>query len=534
MGELHFDDLHFPLHCESDLDGMSTFNKARFVSVSLQNSNGNQSSQHIPVNQNTKLGERRLKCFEIIRLVGQGGFGKVYQVTHTPTGVTYAMKVMRKDVLVEKNDVRMANTERNIMALLAMQMDTSTLDLDSPQPFLARLYCAFQTKFRLYLVMDFLNGGELLFHLKKERMFSEDTVRFYSAQIVLALEFLHSHGVLHRDLKPENVLLDRAGNATLTDFGLAKQCLSGDTNSWCGTEDYIAPEILLSEGHAAPADWWSLGALIYDMITGSPPFSERNQSRKKLHEKICRAKFKLPGYISREGHSLLKGLMKRKPDERLNTAQAVMKHPWFRSIRWSAMKKRELVPPIALVSNDGTGGQLSPTSFIHFSPTVAARPISPQLGTPPGFKQEEILEDSLFSGFSYVAPGDHMWFHPPFSPSPKSSSILHQHATAKSSPLQASLPPLTQDLNDLQLASGTDFDSKTNAVDITGRARNENRFLLNPAVDYSESNRPRTAARGENSSMLGHPEPSSSPIQLLIDEFEHDADSAVEITLNSP
>ncbi|KAA8498576.1 Serine/threonine-protein kinase AtPK2/AtPK19 [Porphyridium purpureum] len=393
----------------------------------------------------------RLDSFRMVRLIGKGGFGKVYLVVHVPTSGAYAMKVMRKDKLVQGNDVKMAQTERNVMALLTLKQHA---DEEQTRPFVVRLFCAFQTKYRLYLVMDYINGGELTYHLKRERMFSEEHVRFYAAQIVLAIEFLHSHGVLHRDLKPENVLLDRFGNAMLTDFGLAKENFIDLTHSWCGTEDYIAPEIVANEGHGEAADWFSLGALLYDMMTGSPPFYDKKQSRAQLHQRILRAKFKLPSYMSSEGHSLLKALMKRDPAERLCRAADVKKHPWFRRINWRLMERREVPAPICVIPAEKV--ELSPTAALHLSPSLMSKVISPQMVTPPDFvsylgtvdanggagQMGTSSDRDHFEGFSFVAPGLQSWFQgsSPMLGSPERAASMSRWGEEEDRPHESNSP----------------------------------------------------------------------------------------------
>jgi|UniRef100_A0A2N9E693 p70 ribosomal S6 kinase len=288
--------------------------------------------------------------FEILRVVGQGAFGKVFQVrrkkvnanskqgdadteTDSNDGI-YAMKVMRKETIIKKNHVDYMRAERDILTKVV-------------HPFIVQLRYSFQTKSKLYLILDFINGGHLFFHLYRQGIFSEDQARVYTAEIVSAVSHLHKRGIVHRDLKPENILMDADGHVMLTDFGLAKEIdESSRSNSMCGTTEYMAPEILLSKGHNKDADWWSAGILLYEMLSGQPPFTHEN--RKKLKEKIIKEKVKLPPYLSSEAHSLLKGLLQKEPSRRLgsgpNGGDDIKSHKWFRSINWKKLEFRELQP----------------------------------------------------------------------------------------------------------------------------------------------------------------------------------------------
>ncbi|RZB94161.1 hypothetical protein D0Y65_025434 [Glycine soja] len=256
-----------------------------FVDKSLKDEDGNLK----------KIQRVSIEDFEILKVVGQGAFAKVYQVRKKGTSEIYAMKVMRKDKIMEKNHAEYMKAERDIWTKIE-------------HPFVVQLRYSFQTKYRLYLVLDFVNGGHLFFQLYHQGLFREDLARIYTAEIVCAVSHLHSNGIMHRDLKPENILLDADGHVMLTDFGLAKQFEeSTRSNSMCGTLEYMAPEIILGKGHDKAADWWSVGILLFEMLTGKPPFCGGN--RDKIQQKIVKDKIKLPAFLSSEAHSLLKGVI---------------------------------------------------------------------------------------------------------------------------------------------------------------------------------------------------------------------------------
>jgi len=203
--------------------------------------------------------------FTIKKVVGRGSFGKVFMVERKSDGQIYAMKTLKKDFIIKTNQVSQTKTERDIMTLIN-------------HPFVVKLHFAFQTEDMLYFVTDFLNGGELFLHLCNEIRFTEDRARFYAAEMVLAISHLHENGIIYRDLKPENVLLDSSGHIKITDFGLSKMKsldnLDQMTNTFCGTPEYLAPEVIQARGHSYGVDWWSLGMLIYEMISGINPFKQ--------------------------------------------------------------------------------------------------------------------------------------------------------------------------------------------------------------------------------------------------------------------
>ncbi|KAI3408979.1 uncharacterized protein J3R85_019928 [Psidium guajava] len=275
-----------------------------------------------------------LEDFEALKVVGRGAFAKVLQVRKKGTTDIYAMKVMRKDKIMEKNHAEYMKAERDILTKI-------------DHPFIVRLRYSFQTKYRLYLVLDFINGGHLFFQLYHHGLFREDLARIYAAEIISAVAHLHANGIMHRDLKPENILLDAEGHVALTDFGLAKQLEeNGRSNSLCGTVEYMAPEIVLGKGHDKAADWWSVGVLLFEMLTGKPPFIGGN--REKIQQKIVKDKMKLPNFLSSEAHSLLKGLLQKGPSKRLgsgpNGSADIKNHKWFKTINWKKLEAREIKP----------------------------------------------------------------------------------------------------------------------------------------------------------------------------------------------
>jgi serine/threonine protein kinase len=192
------------------------------------------------------------------------------------------MKVLKKEQIASRN---LRVKTKGKLILFNFEAEREILE-KIKNPFIVDLHYAFQTEDKLYFIMDFLNGGELFWHLRKDMKFSEKRARFYAAEIVCAIETLHANGIIYRDLKPENIILDSTGNLKITDFGLSKQGLGNDTQeanaktySFCGTPEYLAPEIITGQGHDKAVDWWSLGALIYEMLSGRPPHYSKNRKQ---------------------------------------------------------------------------------------------------------------------------------------------------------------------------------------------------------------------------------------------------------------
>lgn len=280
-----------------------------------------------------------LNDFKIEKVIGRGAFGKVFLVTKKDSGQVYALKALRKEVIEKRNQRMHTTTERQILG-----------EVDSP--FLVQLRFAFQTPDKLYMVMDYMPAGELFLHLRRAGRFTEDRARFYAAEILLALEYLHDKGIIYRDLKPENVLLDQDGHIRLSDFGLSKKGLAPESGAkaftFCGTPEYLAPEILKGVGHDKGVDYWSLvsstqGALVYEMLAGAPPFYSKN--REQMFRDILNKPVQPKPHFSPNLSDLIRGLMQVDPAKRLSDPGTVKHHPFFAEWDWERCVRRELPPP---------------------------------------------------------------------------------------------------------------------------------------------------------------------------------------------
>jgi len=287
-----------------------------------------------------------LDDFTLLKVLGKGSYGKVMLVQKAGEGNTvFAMKMLRKDHIVKRNQCEHTKSERNVLEA-------------TKHPFIVNLHWAFQTPKKLYIVLEFCAGGELFFHLSQAGRFSQGRCRFYSCEICLGIEYLHSLNIIYRDLKPENLLLDGDGHAKITDFGLSKEGIEDNISAKtvCGTPEYLAPEILRKQGHGKAVDWYSFGALIYEMLTGLPPFYTRD--REKLFERIKKGELSFPSYVTPEAKDLLQGLISKVPDKRLGGGPRggaeVKEKAFFSGVDWQEVYEKKITPPFQPNLNTAT------------------------------------------------------------------------------------------------------------------------------------------------------------------------------------
>jgi len=243
------------------------------------------------------------------------------------------MKILNKSAVVKNDEIQHAKSEKAILQKIN-------------HPFLVNLYYTFQDDKNLFFVMEFINGGEMFYHLQNDTKFDEQRTKFYVAEIAVGLDYLHSQGIIYRDLKPENVLLASDGHIKMTDFGISKAGLAGKndrTTTFCGTPEYLAPEVIKGEPYGKEIDWWSLGTIMYEMLTGAPPFMDDDVQ--KMYVKILKSPIEMPPGLSSDGCSLLLQLLERDPKKRLKDIETLKRHPFFSNINWEKLVSRHITPP---------------------------------------------------------------------------------------------------------------------------------------------------------------------------------------------
>lgn len=313
--------------------------------------------------------------FIILKYIGKGRFGKVYQVRHKPSSKIFAMKSLKKSQIFKDNQIRNTKNERDILASTAHN-------------FLVKLHYAFKSETKLHLVMDYVSGGELFTHLKCRGSLPETWVMFYGAEILCALNYLHGRGIAYRDLKPENVLVHHTGHIKLADFGLSKSNVEENkTDTICGTPAYLSPEMLKGDPYDFSVDIWALGILMYELASGTTPFYHKN--RIAMSKRILNAETPYPPNFSVELKSLLDGLLKKDPKERFTVAD-VKNHAFFSQMNWQKLEEGLENPPFV----PSIVGELDTTNFREME--FECSPQSPTL------LRDDSIESESYSGFSFV------------------------------------------------------------------------------------------------------------------------------------
>ncbi|EZA60741.1 Putative protein kinase C delta type-like protein [Ooceraea biroi] len=319
--------------------------------------------------------------FNFLKVLGKGSFGKVLLAELRGTECVYAVKCLKKDVVLEDDDVECTLIERKVLTLATRH------------PYLCHLFCTFQTESHLFFVMEYLNGGDLMFHIQKSGRFPEVRARFYAAEIWSGLNFLHKKGIVYRDLKLDNVLLDFEGHIRIADFGMCKLQIFLDrtADTFCGTPDYMAPEIIKGLKYNQSVDWWSFGVLLYEMLTGQSPFSGCDED--ELFWSICNERPFIPRYLSQEATDMLVCLLEKDSGKRPPGHDIAM-HAFFQQVPWDRLERRQLEPPFKPALDHTLDTKYFDTAFTAERPRLT--PVPEQILTS--------MDQGVFRGFSYTNP----------------------------------------------------------------------------------------------------------------------------------
>ncbi|KAM9309199.1 serine/threonine-protein kinase Sgk2b [Pholidichthys leucotaenia] len=336
----------------------------------------------------TEASQMKPSDFDYLKVIGRGSFGKVLLAKHRKQGRYYAVKMLQKQMIVKRKEQRHVMVERSVL-LKGLQ-----------HPFLVGLHFSFQTPNSLYFVLDYINGGELFYHLQREGSFPEPRAAFYAAEMAAALGYLHSLDIVYRDLKPENILLDSEGHVMLTDFGLCKEGVAtgGIMHTFCGTPEYLAPEVLQGQPYSPAVDWWGLGTVLFEMLCGLPPFYSRVKA--EMFENILHAPLQLHSGMSEAARSLLEGLLERDVCKRLGESRDVVElheHLFFASINWDDLLARKVQPPfIPKVAG--------PCDVSYIDPAFTRQPVPPSVNE----RGQTAGASEAFPGFSYMNSAEYV------------------------------------------------------------------------------------------------------------------------------
>ncbi|RPD60437.1 hypothetical protein L226DRAFT_469316 [Lentinus tigrinus ALCF2SS1-7] len=338
--------------------------------------------QQQPLPQEYKVG---LDDFNFLAVLGKGSFGKVMLAQEKKTNSLYAIKVLKKESIIGRDEVARTRSEKQVFLAAARER----------HPFLLGMHACFQTETRVYFVMEYISGGDLMLHIQREQ-FSYRQAKFYASEVLLALEYFHANGIIHRDLKLDNILLTPDGHVKVADYGLCKEEMwfGSTTTTFCGTPNYMAPEILLGQRYGRAVDWWAFGVLMYEMLLGQSPFCGEDQY--KIFDAILEDEPLYPTTMPHDAVLILQKLLTRVPSDRLGSgmgdAEEIKREPFFSDVNFDDMLNKRIPPPY-LPTITGTADTSNfDEEFTKEQPTLT--PVHTQLSS---------RDQAQFSGFSWAA-----------------------------------------------------------------------------------------------------------------------------------
>jgi len=329
-----------------------------------------------------------LDHFNFLTVLGKGNFGKVMLAETKRSRKLYAIKVLKKEFIIEDDEVESIRSEKRVFLIANRER----------HPFLTNLHACFQTETRVYFVMEYISGGDLMLHIQRGQ-FGTKRAQFYAAEVCLALKYFHENGVIYRDLKLDNILLTLDGHIKIADYGLCKEDMwyGSTTSTFCGTPEFMAPEILLDKKYGRAVDWWAFGVLIYQMLLQQSPF--RGDDEDEIYDAVLADEPLYPIHMPRDSVSILQKLLTREPDQRLGggptDAQEVMNQPFFRNINWDDVYHKRVQPPFLPQIKSPTDTSNFDSEFTSVTPVLT--PVQSVLSQA---MQEE------FRGFSYTGDFD--------------------------------------------------------------------------------------------------------------------------------